>query len=92
MVVNDGDASSASKEAVVNLVKAKSDANHQLIEIAKLMTNIKLKERSIIDPAVNRAIHAQQNNIYNIGKPEETANILLEEIEKASGRVVRRKR
>ena len=90
MVVNDGDASSASKEAVVNLVKAKSETNEQVIKIAQLMTNLKLKERTIVDPAVNRAIHAQQNNIYNIGKPEETS-ILLEEIEKASSRI-RRKR
>jgi hypothetical protein len=84
MVINDGDASAASKEAVVNLIKAKSDTNEQIIKIADLMTRLKMKERNTFNPA----IHAHQNNIYNLGnsKIEEETNILLEEIEKASTR------
>lgn len=89
MVLNEGDATSASKEAVVNLVKAKSEVNDQIIKILELMSRIKLKER-MIDPAMNRAIHAQQNNIY-LNKAEDETNILLQEIEKASSRVKNRR-
>lgn len=87
MVINDGDASSASKEAVVNLIKAKSETNDQVIKILDLWTRLKMKERNTFNPA----IHAQQNNIYNLGnnKVEDTRDILLDEIEKASGRTRR---
>jgi hypothetical protein len=84
MVINDGDASAASKEAVVNLIKAKSETNDQVIKILDLWTRMKMKERNTFNPA----IHAHQNNIYNLGnnKVEETRDILLDEIDKASGR------
>lgn len=45
MVMNDGDASSASKEAIVNLVKIKSDTSDKMSKIADLMTRIKLKDK-----------------------------------------------
>lgn len=89
MVLNDGDATSATKEAVVNLVKAKSEVNDQVIKLAELMTRLKLKERTVLDPAQNRAIHAQQNNIY-LNKADDENNILLQEIEKASARIKKR--
>lgn len=58
MVVNGGDASSASKEAVVNLLKIKSDIADKKAKVAELMTRIKLKERDTFP----RYLAAQQNN------------------------------
>lgn len=58
MVMNDGDASSASKEAIVNLLKIKSDIADKKSKVADLMTRIKLKERDTYP----RYLAAQQNN------------------------------
>ena len=58
MVMNDGDSSSASKEAVVNLMKIKSDINDKMAKVADLQTRIKLKERDTYP----RYLAAQQNN------------------------------
>lgn len=58
MVINEGDASSASKEAIVNLLKIKSDSSDKMSKIADLMTRIKLKERDTYP----RYLAAQQNN------------------------------
>lgn len=41
MVVNEGDSSNSSKEALVNLVKIKSDMADKMAKIADLMTRIK---------------------------------------------------
>jgi predicted RecB family endonuclease len=82
MVLNEGDATSACKEAVVSLVKAKSETNDQVIKIADLMTRVKMKERNTFNPA----IHAHQQNIYNLGKTDEDKDVLLQEIEKAAAR------
>jgi len=58
MVMNDGESSSASKEAIVNLMKNKTDINDKMAKIADLMTRIKLKERDTFP----RYLAAQQNN------------------------------
>lgn len=58
MVMNEGDASSASKEAIVNLLKIKSDIADKKAKVADLMTRIKLKERDTYP----RYLAAQQNN------------------------------
>ena len=58
MVMNDGDSSSASKEAVVNLMKIKADINDKLSKVADLETRIKLKERDTFP----RYLAQQQNN------------------------------
>ena len=58
MVMNDGDASSASKEAIVNLVKIKSDTSDKMAKIADLMTRIKLKEKDTFP----RYMASQTNN------------------------------
>lgn len=58
MVMNDGESSSASKEAIVNLMKTKTDINDKMAKIADLMTRIKLKERDTFP----RYLAAQQNN------------------------------
>jgi len=54
MVINDGDASNASKEALVNLVKLKTDTADKMTKIADLMTRIKLKERDTYKPYLNK--------------------------------------
>lgn len=58
MVMNDGDSSSASKEAIVNLMKISSDTNDKMAKVADLMTRIKLKEKDTFP----RFLAAQQNN------------------------------
>lgn len=58
MVMNEGDASSASKEAIVNLMKIKSDTSDKMSKIADLRTRMKLKERDTFP----RYLAAQQNN------------------------------
>ena len=58
MVMNEGDASSASKEAIVNLLKIKSDSSDKMSKIADLMTRIKLKNQDTFP----RYLAAQQNN------------------------------
>ena len=44
MVINEGDSSTSSKEALVNLVKQKTDTVDKMGKIAELMTRIKLKQ------------------------------------------------
>lgn len=58
MVMNDGDASSASKEAIVNLIKINTDVNDKMAKVADLKTRIKLKEKDTYP----RYLAAQQNN------------------------------
>lgn len=58
MVINDGDASSASKEAIVNLMKIKSDTADKMSKVADLMTRMKLKDKDTFP----RYLAAQQNN------------------------------
>ena len=62
MVMNDGDASSASKEAIVNLWKIKSDISDKKAKVADLKTRIKLKEKDTYP----RYLAAQQNNKITI--------------------------
>ncbi len=63
MVLNEGDSSSASKEAIVQLVKTKMDASDKMAKVADLMTRIKLKERDTFP----RYLNARQENTINIG-------------------------
>ena len=60
MVMNEGDSSSASKEALVNLAKLKSDIAIGKSRVADLMTSLKLKEKQI------SKINATQNNNITI--------------------------
>ena len=62
MVMNEGDSTSASKEAIVNLIKVKSDASDKMAKVADLMTRIKLKDRDTFP----RYLAAQQNNKITI--------------------------
>ncbi len=77
MVLNDGDSSSASKEAVVNLMKIKSDVLDKMAKVADLMTRIKLKEKDTFP----RYLAAQQNNKVII---EGSKRDMLKQINKVS--------
>lgn len=58
MVINEGDGSSASKEALVNLAKLKSDIASSKGKVADMMTSLRLKDRQIGKIQAN-----QTNNI-----------------------------
>jgi hypothetical protein len=79
MVMNDGDASSSSKEALVNLIKIKSDIHDKMIKVADLKTRIVLKEKNTFPPylAAN-----QTNNTYINNAPQQNRRAILEAIEK----------
>jgi len=62
LVMNGGDGSSASKEAIVNLIKIKSDTADKMVKIADLMTRLKLKDNNTMP----RWMAAQQNNKITI--------------------------
>lgn len=64
MVMNDGDASSASKEAIVNLLKVKTDLSDKMSKVADLMTRIKLKDKDTFP----RYLAAQQQNHIHLGE------------------------
>lgn len=78
MVINEGDSTSASKEALVNLVKIKSESADKMAKIADLMTRVKLKERDTFP----RYLAAHQNNTINIGDNGNKRE-LLKQIERA---------
>jgi hypothetical protein len=71
MVLNDGDATTSSKEALVNLIKTKVDLQDKMLKAADLMTRLKLKNTyAYSGPHLNAL---QQNNI-NIGTDESNFN------------------
>jgi hypothetical protein len=57
MVMNEGDSSSSSKEAVVNLVKVKTDIADKKAKIADLMTTLRLKEKTVSKLQANQTNH-----------------------------------
>jgi hypothetical protein len=57
MVMNEGDSSTSSKEAVVNLVKIKNDVADKKAKIADLMTSLVIKEKSISKLTANQTNH-----------------------------------
>jgi hypothetical protein len=78
MVVNGGDGSSSSKEALVNLLKLKNDTSDKMVKIADLMTRLKMKSPDTYKPYLT----AKQEN-------KTTINItgrrnLLKKIEQAT--------
>jgi hypothetical protein len=62
MVLNGGDATTSSKEAVVNLLKLKSDTADKMTKIADLWTRVKMKETNTFP----KYLAAHQNNTINI--------------------------
>ena len=78
MVVNDGDSSNGSKEALTSLMKIKADQTDKMANIAKLMTMVKMKDR--LSPG-GPWLNASQTNNINIGNGQKRA--ILEAINKA---------
>jgi ABC-type transporter Mla subunit MlaD len=64
MVMHEGDATSASKEALVNLIKIKSELADKKTKVADLMTRIKLKSRDTFPLYLS----AKQENRITIDK------------------------
>jgi hypothetical protein len=62
MVINEGDATSSSKEGLVNLIKIKSDMSDKMSKVADLMTRVKIKDRDTFP----KYLAASQNNTINI--------------------------
>lgn len=60
MVINEGDGSTASKEAICKLLELKIKAADSIIRIADLKTRIKMKEKNTFPP------YLAQHNTYNI--------------------------
>ena len=58
LVINGGDSSSSSKEALVNLLKLKNDTSDKMVKIADLMTRLKMKSPDTYKPYFN----AKQEN------------------------------
>lgn len=78
MVINEGDSTTSSKEAVVNLVKIKNDTADKMTKVADLMTRIKLRERDTFP----KYLAAHQNNTINIGDSN-NKRALIEALNKA---------
>ena len=66
MVMNEGDSSSASKEAVVNLIKVKSDIADKMTKIADLMTTLRLKDKSVSKLTANQTNHIHITDKRNL--------------------------
>jgi hypothetical protein len=81
MVVNDGDSSTSSKEALVNLIKTKIEATDKMSRIADLMTRIKLKQPDTYQPWMNKNKESGSTiNIYDSSGVNRKA--LMEKIQK----------
>ena len=62
MVINEGDSTSASKEALTKLFELKIGVSEKMAKVLDLMTRVKLKEKDTFP----RYLAAHQNNTINI--------------------------
>lgn len=90
MVINEGDATSASKEALVNLVKIKADMSDKMLKTLDLIGRLKSKNTYAYSGAHLNAL--QQNNI-NIGSdtPEMSRKEIIRAAEKAIQKAKKKK-
>ncbi|MEI8269817.1 MAG: hypothetical protein WCG45_00450, partial [bacterium] len=80
LVINEGDASSSTKEAFVNLIKIKTDLQDKLLKAVGEMTKLKLKNSyAYSGPHLN----ALQQNNFNISKEETPQSFNRKELIKA---------
>lgn len=77
MVINGGDVSTSSKEALVNLVKIRTDIPDKMVKVADLMTRLKLKNTES-----KSTVNASQTNLM-IGDTTGERRTLLDAIKKA---------
>jgi hypothetical protein len=85
MVLNDGDGSTSSKEALVNLVKTKMDASDKMTRIADLMTRIKLKQPDTFQPWMGKGKDKGGNTINIYDSSGINRKSLMEKIQKEKG-------
>lgn len=86
MVLNDGDGSTSSKEALVNLVKTKMEASDKMTRIADLMTRIKLKQPDTFQPWMGKGKEKGGNTINIYDSSGINRKSLMEEIQKEKGK------
>jgi hypothetical protein len=79
MVINGGDPSTSSKEALVNLVNIRTGIPDKMVKIADLMTRLKMKSPDTFKPYMT----ANQTNNVVIGDTTGERRALLEHIKKA---------
>jgi hypothetical protein len=82
MVINDGDSSTSSKEALVNLIKTKIDATDKMSKIADLMTRIKLKQPDTYQPWMGGKKKESVNTINIYDSSGINRKSLMEKIQK----------
>lgn len=88
MVINDGDATTSSKEALVNFVKIKTDLSDKMLKAADLMTRLKLKNTyAYSGPHLN----AMQQNNFNIGGGGDSADFSRRELIRAINHAKKKK-
>jgi hypothetical protein len=85
MVLNDGDSSTASKEALVNLLKTKIDATDKMAKIADLMTRIKLRQPDTFSPWMGKGKEKSGNTINIYDSSGVNRKSLMERIQKEKG-------
>jgi hypothetical protein len=68
MVINGGDATTSSKEAVVNLLKIKTDTSDKMSKVVEQMIRIKFKDGNTFP----KYLAAHQNNTINIAASKKT--------------------
>ena len=85
MVINEGDATTSTKEALVNLVKVKTDLQDKMIRTLDQMGRLKLKNTYAGSGAHMNAV--QQNN-YNVSAPD---NFDRKEIIRAINKAAKKK-
>jgi hypothetical protein len=78
MVVNEGDATSSSKEAMVQLLRVRVEATDKMTKVMDLLMRYVLKERDTFP----RYLNANQENNITI-KTKSTKRSFLEKLEKA---------
>lgn len=62
MVINEGDSTSASKEALTKLIELKTGVSEKMTRVLDLVTRVKMKEKDTFP----RYLAAHQNNTINI--------------------------
>lgn len=82
MVINGGDSTTASKEALVNLLKIKTDLSDKMSKVADLMTRLKIKNTYAYSGA---HLNALQTNTINIESGSEfNRRELIKKIQKVN--------
>lgn len=81
MVINEGDSTNSSKEALVSLAKLRTDSADKMVKIADLMTRIKLKESNTWKPYMGKGGN-QGTNLTIIDQSGMTKREILDSINK----------